>query len=71
MTMFTRVGPLSLERFLGYADWFTDQLVPDVQDLTVTNVTPVDGGFTVDFAEEPPAFARQVIDDPQLRAPPA
>jgi thioredoxin reductase len=56
-----RVGPLSLERFLGYADWFTDQLVPDVRDLTVTNVTPQDGGFKVEFAEEGPAFARQVI----------
>jgi thioredoxin reductase len=56
-----RVGPLSLERFLGYADWFTDQLVPDVRDLTVTNVTPQDGGFKVEFAEEAPVFARQVI----------
>jgi thioredoxin reductase len=56
-----RVGPLSLERFLEYTDWFTDQLVPDVRDLTVTNVTPGDGGFKVEFAEEAPAFARQVI----------
>jgi thioredoxin reductase len=56
-----RVGPLSLERFLGYADWFTGQLVPDVQDLTVTNVTPQDGGFKVEFAEEAPVSARQVI----------
>jgi len=56
-----RVGPLSLERFLGYADWFTHQLVPDVRDLTVTNVTPQDDGFKVEFAEEAPAFARQVI----------
>ena len=23
-----RVGPLSLERFLGYADWFTEKLIP-------------------------------------------
>jgi thioredoxin reductase len=56
-----RVGPLSLERFLGYADWFTDQLVPDVRDLTVTKVTPRDSGFMVEFAEEVPAFFRQVI----------
>jgi thioredoxin reductase len=56
-----RVGPLSLERFLGYADWFTDQLVPDVRDVTVTRVAPRDGGFMVEFAEEAPAFARQVI----------
>ena len=56
-----RVGPLSLDRFLGYADWFIDQLVPDIQDLTVTRVTPEDGGFKVEFAEEAPAFVRQVI----------
>ena len=56
-----RVGPLPLDRFLGYADWFTDQLVPEVRDLTVTNVTPEDGGFKVEFAEEGPVFARQVI----------
>jgi thioredoxin reductase len=56
-----RVGPLSLDRFLGYADWFIGQLVPDIQDLTVTRVTPEDGGFKVEFAEEAPAFVRQVI----------
>jgi thioredoxin reductase len=56
-----RVGPLSIERFVGYADWFADQLVPDIRDVTVTGVTPVDGGFHVEFAEESPVFARQVI----------
>jgi FAD-dependent urate hydroxylase len=56
-----RVGPLSLERFLGYADWFTDQLVPDIRDITVTNIVPSGDGFKVEFAEEGPIFARQVI----------
>lgn len=56
-----RVGPLSLERFLGYAEWFTKQLVPDVRDLTVTTVIPDGEGFKVEFAEETPAFVRQVI----------
>ena len=56
-----RVGPLSLERFLGYADWFTRRLVPGVQDLTVTSVTPDGDGFKVEFAEESPVFAGQVI----------
>jgi FAD-dependent urate hydroxylase len=56
-----RVGPLSIERFLGYADWFADQLVPDVRDITVTSVTPDAGGFKVEFAEESPVLARQVI----------
>ncbi|MGH3252882.1 MAG: NAD(P)-binding domain-containing protein, partial [Trebonia sp.] len=35
--------------------------VPDVRDLTVTNVTPADGGFKVEFAEEGAMLARQVI----------
>src|ERR1700722_5782525 len=56
-----RIGPLSLERFLAYADWFTGELVPDIRDLTVTGVTPVGGGFKVEFAEDSPVFARQVI----------
>jgi cation diffusion facilitator CzcD-associated flavoprotein CzcO len=56
-----RVGPLSLERFLGYADWFTDRLVPDVRDVTVTNLVPGGDGFKAEFAEESPVFARQVI----------
>ena len=56
-----RVGPLSLERFLGYADWFGDQLVPDIRDVTVTNVVPSGDGFRVEFAEEAPAFVRQAI----------
>jgi thioredoxin reductase len=56
-----RVGPLSLDRFLDYADWFTQKLVPDIQDLTVTSVTPSGSGFKVEFAEESPVFARQVI----------
>jgi len=56
-----RVGPLSLERFLGYADWFTQQLVPDIRDLTVTSVVRSGDGFKVEFAEEAPIIARSVI----------
>jgi thioredoxin reductase len=56
-----RVGPLPLDRFLGYADWFTGQLVPGIRDLTVTNVVPAGDGFKVEFADEVPAFVRQVI----------
>jgi FAD-dependent urate hydroxylase len=56
-----RVGPLPLDRFLGYADWFMENLVPDIKDLTVTAVIPVGDGFKVEFAEESPIFARQVI----------
>jgi len=56
-----RVGPLSLERFLGYADWFTEQLVPDVRDITAINIDQTDGGFRVSFADADAITARQVV----------
>jgi thioredoxin reductase len=55
------VGPLTLERFLGYADWFATQQVPDVRDLTVTKVTPRGNEFEVEFADADPIVARQVV----------
>ena len=62
-----RLGPLSIERFLDYADWYTRELVPDVSDLTVTGITPAGGsgngagGFRVTFADANPVTARQVV----------
>ena len=38
-----RLGPLWIERFLDYADWYTESLVPEVDDVTVTDVAAVDG----------------------------
>jgi hypothetical protein len=56
-----RVGPLTLERFVGYADWYTEQLVPDVRDVTVTDISPVADGFQVGFADAEPVTVRQVV----------
>lgn len=56
-----RTGPLSLERFLSYSDWYSARLVPDIEDLTVTGVKPVSGGFEVTFADAEPMLARQVV----------
>jgi FAD-dependent urate hydroxylase len=56
-----RLGPLSLERWLGYADWYTEQLVPDVRDATVTDVTATGSGFRVTFADDEPLTVRQVV----------
>lgn len=56
-----RVQPLSLEHWLAYADWFASEWAPDARDQTVTRVTPVAGGFSVEFAESEPVTARQVI----------
>jgi thioredoxin reductase len=56
-----RLGPLSVERFLDYGDWFAKQLVPDVLDRTVTEINPVSSGFRVSFAEGESVLARKVI----------
>ncbi len=56
-----RLGPLSGARFLDYADWYTEQLVPDVSDVTVTEITAVDGGFKVAFADAESLTTRQVV----------
>lgn len=56
-----RVGPVTRDRFVEYVDWYTERLVPGVQDETVAEVTPVDGGFRVSFADAAPVTARRVV----------
>jgi FAD-dependent urate hydroxylase len=56
-----RGGPLTLERFLAFADWYAAQLVPDITDVSVTGISLVDGGFRVSFSEGEPLIARQVV----------
>jgi hypothetical protein len=56
-----RGTPLPLEQFLDYADWYIKQLVPDVSDVTVTEVKAVNGGFRVAFADAEPVAARSVV----------
>jgi thioredoxin reductase len=58
---FERQLPLSLEHFLAYADWYTGQLVPDVTDATVTDITAADGKFRVAFVDAKPLTARRVV----------
>ena len=53
--------PLSLERFLDYSDWYIKRLVPDVSDVTVTEIKMVNGGFQVAFADADAATARSVV----------
>jgi len=53
--------PLPLERFLDYSDWYIKQLVPDVSDVTVTEIKAANGGFRVAFADAEPVSARSVV----------
>ena len=56
-----RGTPLSIERFLDYADWYIKQSVPDVTDVTVTEITAKNGGFWITFADAEPVAARNVV----------
>lgn len=56
-----RVGPVTRERFVDYADWYTEQLVPGVRDEIVTDVSPVAAGFRVEFENAAPVVCRQVV----------
>lgn len=53
--------PVPIGRFLDYADWYIGHLVPDVSDVTVTEVSPVRGGFRVAFADTGPVVARNLV----------
>jgi FAD-dependent urate hydroxylase len=56
-----RIGPLSLERFVDYAEWYIKELVPDISDATVTQVSTAADGFGVSFAESESRIARTVV----------
>ena len=56
-----RGKPLPLEQFLDYSDWYMKQLVPDVSDVTVTEVKAVNGGFQVAFADAEAVSTRNVV----------
>src|SRR5579859_3899676 len=56
-----RGTPLSLERFLEYSDWYIKQLVPDVSDVTVTEIKAKNGGFLITFADAEPVAATSVV----------
>jgi hypothetical protein len=53
--------PLNLDQFLGYADWYTKALVPDVREVTVTDIARADGEFRIAFADHEPMAARRVV----------
>src|SRR6202021_841398 len=54
-------GALSLDPFPRFRAWVPEELGADIRDITVTSVVPGGDGFKVEFAEEAPAFVRQVI----------
>jgi FAD-dependent urate hydroxylase len=56
-----RGTPVPLDWFLDYSDWYIKQLVPDVSDITVTEIKTVNGGFRVALADSEPVVVRNVV----------
>ena len=56
-----RLGPLSIERFLDYADWYARELVPGIEDRTVASIAAAGDGFGVSFADGDSLTARSVV----------
>ncbi|MFI5620786.1 NAD(P)-binding domain-containing protein [Streptomyces sp. NPDC051567] len=53
--------PLPVGTFGEYGMWFARRAVPEVEEVTVTEVTPQGGGFRVRTAQGPPLLARTVV----------
>ncbi|MCC0097720.1 NAD(P)-binding domain-containing protein [Streptomyces flavotricini] len=53
-------SPLPIDVFSSYGMWFARRAVPEVEEVTVTEVSPQGEGFLVRTAEGPPLLARTV-----------
>ncbi len=53
--------PVSLSRFVGYGQWFRQELLPDLEEVFVTGITRRGGGFQVTLANAEQVQARRVV----------
>jgi hypothetical protein len=53
--------PIPIEKFLDYSAWYIKHMVPDVSDVTVTNIKAANGGFHVAFADADALVAKHVV----------
>jgi len=53
--------PVPLDTFVAYGEWFRSELVPDVEEVLVTDVAQAGGGFEVSLANSEQVRARKVV----------
>jgi FAD-dependent urate hydroxylase len=53
--------PVSLDTFVAYGHWFRGQLVPDIDEVLVTDIARAGDGFEVTLANSEQARARKVV----------
>jgi thioredoxin reductase len=53
--------PVPLDTFVAYGQWFRSELVPDVEEVLVSDVAQTGGGFEVSLANSEQVRARKVV----------
>jgi thioredoxin reductase len=53
--------PVTLDTFVAYGQWFREELVPDIDEVLVTDIAQVGGGFEVTTANSEQVRARKVV----------
>jgi FAD-dependent urate hydroxylase len=53
--------PVPLDEFVAYGDWFRAELVPDIDEVLVTDIAPAGNGFEVTLANSEQVRARKVV----------
>ncbi|HTS98354.1 MAG TPA: NAD(P)-binding domain-containing protein [Streptosporangiaceae bacterium] len=53
--------PVPLDTFVAYGLWFRDALVPDIEEVLVTDITRAGGEFELTLANSEQARARKVV----------
>ncbi|HTZ29920.1 MAG TPA: NAD(P)-binding domain-containing protein [Streptosporangiaceae bacterium] len=53
--------PVALDTFVAYGEWFREQLVPDIDEVLVTDISKAGDGFEVTLANSEQVRARKVV----------
>ena len=53
--------PVALDTFVAYGEWFREALVPDIEEVLVTDIAKAGDGFEVTLANSEQVRARKVV----------
>ena len=53
--------PVALDTFVAYGEWFRDELVPDIEEVLVTDIARAGSGFELTLANSEQLQARKVV----------
>jgi cation diffusion facilitator CzcD-associated flavoprotein CzcO len=53
--------PVPLDNFISYGQWFADELVPGIEEILVTDISPHADGYELTLSDGSAAIARNVV----------